>query len=193
MTEEVAHMLKTIAVGIILVAAVISSAAAQMRSVGDFGPYWDVLEGIDISGQPALVLQTHDKDKNAWFGVKLSGDRPAMVTLVFANTAWNVTENRIPAQVQVGDIKSSYEARRLTPQIIEIVTDDLPEHHNGASSITITLQGYAPTTIALDRPGKDDALAAFQFRGPQIAMAMMETELRNIGKEVGELRDELGK
>jgi len=138
-----------------------------MRSVSDFGPYWDVLEGIGISGHPTLVLQTHDKDKNTVFGVKLSGDRPAAITLAFGNMAWNIAENRIPAQVQIGDVKSSYEAQRITGQVVEIVTSDMPGRHNVAKSITITLQGYAPTTIALDLPGVDEAFAAFQFRGPQ--------------------------
>jgi hypothetical protein len=164
-----------------------------MRSVSDFGPYWDVLEGIGNSGHPTLVLQAHDKDKNEVFGIKLSGDRLAAVTLAFGNMVWNITENRIPAQVQIGDVKSSYEAQRITGQVVEIVTTDMPGHHNVAKSITITLQGYAPTTIALDRPGVDEALAAFQFRGPQIAMAMMATILSDIGKQMGELRDELGK
>ena len=62
-------MSKTIATAIIVVATVSSSASAQMRSVSDFGPYWDVLEGIGISGHPTLVLQAHDKDKNEVFGV----------------------------------------------------------------------------------------------------------------------------
>jgi hypothetical protein len=192
-SREVARMSKTIATAIIVVATVSSSASAQMRSVSDFGPYWDVLEGIGISGHPTLVLQTHDKDKNTVFGVKLSGDRPAAITLAFGNMAWNIAENRIPAQVQIGDVKSSYEAQRITGQVVEIVTSDMPGHHNVAKSITITLQGYALTTIALDRPGVDEAFAAFRFRGPQIAMAMMATVLNDIGKKMGELRDELGK
>jgi hypothetical protein len=186
-------MFKTIAAAIIASATVANGASAQMRSVSDFGPNWDVLEGIGVSGHPTLVLQTHDQDKNAAFGFKLSGDRPAAVTLVFANVAWNITENRIPAQVQIGEVRSTYEAQRVTPQVVEIVTSDLPDHHNAAKSITITLQGYAPTTIVLDRPGADEALAAFQFRGPQIAMAMMATALREIGKEMSEIRSELGK
>ena len=186
-------MSKTIATAIIVVATVSSSASAQMRSVSDFGPYWDVQEGIGVSGHPTLVLQTHDKDKNTVFGVKLSGDRPAAITLAFGNMAWNITENRIPAQVQIGDVKSSYEAQRITGQVVEIVTSDMPGHHNVDKSITITLQGYAPTTIALDRPGLNEAFAAFQFRAPQIGMAMLATVLSDIGKQMGELRDALGK
>ena len=186
-------MSKTIATAIIVVATVSSSASAQMRSVSDFGPYWDVLEGIGISGHPTLVLQTHDADKNAVFGVKLSGDRPAAITLGFGNVAWKITENRIPAQVQIGDVKLSYEAQRITGQVVEIVASDMPGHHNVDKSITITLQGYAPTTIALDRPGLNEAFAAFQFRAPQIGMAMLATVLSDIGKQMGELRDALGK
>lgn len=184
-------MFKAVAVAIVAVAAVVSTASAQMRSVGDFGPHWDVLEGIGPRGHPTLALETFDEEKE--FGIELSGDRPMAITLVFINKAWNLTEDRIAAQVQIGDVISSYEARRINNQYVEIVTSDLPEVHQVAKTVTITLQGYAPTTIPTDRPGSAEALAAFQFRAPQIALAMTATILSDIGKDISEFRNEIGK